>query len=177
MTMLSLFSHWRSDPDTAPNISTWRTTPARFAQVRPFPADLPAGILNSLNSRGITSLYSHQAEAWIHARQGENIVLATGTASGKTLGYNLPVLASLLEHPEAKALYLFPTKALTQDQTLSAGWITFSHRESDSKFARFPASHLRRGYTAIPAFDHPQEFPHHLHQSRHAAYRHPAAPH
>ena len=116
MKLESLFSHWRSDPDTVPNISTWRTTPARLAQVCPFPADLPAGIVNGLNSRGITSLYSHQAEAWEHTRQGENVVLATGTASGKTLGYNMPVLASLIEHPEARALYLFPTKALTQDQ-------------------------------------------------------------
>jgi DEAD/DEAH box helicase domain-containing protein len=116
MTLESLFANWRSDPDTAPNISTWRTTPARLSQVSPFPADLPAEIVNGLNSRGITSLYRHQAEAWEHTRQGENIVLATGTASGKTLGYNLPVLASMLEHPEARALYLFPTKALTQDQ-------------------------------------------------------------
>ena len=116
MTLESLFAHWRSDPDTAPNISTWRTTPARLAQVCPFPADLPAEIVNGLTSRGITSLYSHQAEAWEHTRQGENVVLATGTASGKTLGYNMPVLASLIEHPEARALYLFPTKALTQDQ-------------------------------------------------------------
>jgi DEAD/DEAH box helicase domain-containing protein len=72
--------------------------------------------MNTLRAHGITSLYSHQIEAWTHARAGENVVLATGTASGKTLGYNLPVLAALLENPEARALYLFPTKALTQDQ-------------------------------------------------------------
>jgi len=116
MTLETLFAHWRSDPDTAPNIPTWRTTPPRLAQVQPFPADIPAGISGALNARGITSLYCHQAEAWTHAQAGENVVLATGTASGKTLGYNLPVLASLIEHPNATALYLFPTKALTQDQ-------------------------------------------------------------
>ncbi len=70
----------------------------------------------SLARRGILSLYSHQAQAWEAARAGKNVVLATGTASGKTLGYNLPVLAAWLEDPQARALYLFPTKALTQDQ-------------------------------------------------------------
>jgi DEAD/DEAH box helicase domain-containing protein len=73
-------------------------------------------MVESLTARGITSLYSHQAQAWELARQGNNIVLATGTASGKTLGYNLPVLAALFENAEARALYLFPTKALAQDQ-------------------------------------------------------------
>ena len=68
-----------------------------------------------------------------HARQGENVVLATGTASGKTLGYNLPVLASLPENPDASALYLFPTKALTQDQ-LSAleGLLSVIEKEGPS---------------------------------------------
>ena len=66
--------------------------------------------------QGIVSLYSHQVEAWESARNGENVVLATGTASGKTLGYNLPVLAEWVENPQVRALYLFPTKALTQDQ-------------------------------------------------------------
>ena len=83
---------------------------------RPFPADLPPALAEALSARGILSLYSHQAQAWESARGGENVVLATGTASGKTLGYNLPVLAAWLENPEARALYLFPTKALTQDQ-------------------------------------------------------------
>jgi DEAD/DEAH box helicase domain-containing protein len=116
MTLSVLIAHWHTDADTAPNIPIWRTTPARPSKVITFPDDLPDGLANGLKSRSITSLYSHQAEAWTHARQGENIVFATGTASGKTLGYNLPVLASLLEQPEARALYLFPTKALTQDQ-------------------------------------------------------------
>ncbi len=113
---------------------------ARLAQVRPFPEDLPTEIAAGLSSRGISSLFSHQSEAWIHARQGENVVLATGTASGKTLGYNLPVLASLLEHPEARALYLFPTKALTQDQ-LSAldNLIASIKRSSHTDFTLQPA--------------------------------------
>ena len=61
-------------------------------------------------------LYSHQYEAWSHIFAGKNIVLATGTASGKTLAYNLPIISSLLTNTDARALYLFPTKALAQDQ-------------------------------------------------------------
>ena len=111
-----LLRHWKDDPLTVDNIVTWQTTPARAAVTQPFPDDLPAPLREAISSLGISSLYSHQSQAWTHARNGKNIVLATSTASGKTLAYNLPVLASLLDHPDAKALYLFPTKALTQDQ-------------------------------------------------------------
>ena len=116
MTLDALFSHWQNDLDTGPNISTWRRLPARPAVLTDFPADLPRELVAALRRRGLSSLYSHQAEAWQHTRSGENVVLVTGTASGKTLAYNLPVLAALQENPQARALYLFPTKALTQDQ-------------------------------------------------------------
>lgn len=116
MTFTTLIHRWQTDPLTAENISTWNTQPARLADLRPLPADLPRKLADSLRQRGIGFLYSHQAEAWAAARRGENLVLATGTASGKTLCYNLPVLAAIAENPEARALYLFPTKALAQDQ-------------------------------------------------------------
>jgi DEAD/DEAH box helicase domain-containing protein len=116
MPLEDLLRNWKYDPLTAGNIVTWETAPPRAAVTRPFPDDLPASLRETLSSQGIPSLYSHQHLAWTHSRAGENIVLATGTASGKTLAYNLPVLASLLENPNAKALYFFPTKALTQDQ-------------------------------------------------------------
>src|SRR5512137_354647 len=119
MSIQALLSRWRTDPETAPNLPIWRTTPAHPADLRPFPEDMPVILAESLRARGIPSLYSHQVQAWESARHGENIVLATGTASGKTLGYNLPVLAALRNNPEARALYLFPTKALTQDQLSS----------------------------------------------------------
>jgi DEAD/DEAH box helicase domain-containing protein len=112
----SLFDFWKQDPDTAPNFFAWRTTPPRPAQTHPFPADLPASLRTALSTRNIPLLYSHQFSAWTAARAGRNIILATGTASGKTLAYNLPVLARIIEEPEARALYLFPTKALAQDQ-------------------------------------------------------------
>jgi len=72
-----------------------------------------------LESQGISQLYSHQAEALERARNGQNLVIATGTASGKTLCYNLPAVQQALTKPNARALYLFPTKALTQDQFTS----------------------------------------------------------
>ena len=116
MPLADLLSSWHTDPETAPNLPTWRSTPPRPADLRPFPADLPPALARSLDRLGIGSLYSHQALAWEAARRKENVVLATGTASGKTLAYNLPVLAGLIEDPSARALYLFPTKALAQDQ-------------------------------------------------------------
>ncbi|MBI5825651.1 MAG: DEAD/DEAH box helicase [Chloroflexi bacterium] len=112
----ALFDFWKQDPDTAPNFFAWRTTPARAAQTHPFPTDLPDALRAALSTRGIRSLYSHQLSAWTQTRAGKNIILATGTASGKTLSYNLPVLATMLQNSEARALYLFPTKALAQDQ-------------------------------------------------------------
>jgi DEAD/DEAH box helicase domain-containing protein len=115
-TLRSLLDFWKQDADTAPNFSAWKTTPPRAAQTHSFPTDLPDPLREALSTRGISSLYSHQLSAWTHARAQKNIILTTGTASGKTIAYNLPVLAALLENPEARALYLFPTKALAQDQ-------------------------------------------------------------
>src|SRR5215207_5147605 len=116
MPLASLLDFWKRDPDTAPNLVAWRTLPARPAQMHPFPEDLPTPVRQTLVAAGIHTLYSHQLEAWTHSRAGENVILSTGTASGKTLSYNLPVFASLLQDTDARALYLFPTKALTQDQ-------------------------------------------------------------
>ena len=115
-TLAALFDFWKEDPDTAPNFFAWRTTPARAAQTHPFPTDLPDALRETLSTRNIHSLYSHQLSAWTQIRAEKNIILATGTASGKTLSYNLPVLTTMLRNPEARALYLFPTKALAQDQ-------------------------------------------------------------
>lgn len=115
--MLSaLLDFWKQDEETAPNLVAWQTTPPRAAQTHPFPNDMPESLRDALSSRNISLLYSHQLTAWTHARAGLNLILATGTASGKTLAYNLPVLAKLIEDSQSRALYLFPTKALTQDQ-------------------------------------------------------------
>jgi DEAD/DEAH box helicase domain-containing protein len=119
MSLNALLAHWRSDPETGPNFSAWESLPARPADLRPLPDDLPAALRDMLHAQGIFELYSHQAQAWSAARSSRNVILATGTASGKSLAYNLPVLAALLADPQGRALYLFPTKALTQDQLSS----------------------------------------------------------
>jgi len=90
--------------------------PASDARFAPLPDDLRAELAQPLASRGIERLYSHQADAYKAVRRGRHLVVVTPTASGKTLCYNLPVLQRLLEHPERRALYVFPTKALAQDQ-------------------------------------------------------------
>jgi len=116
MSIHSLLDFWKRDADTAPNLFAWQTLPSRPAQTHPLPTDLPDPLSQALIAAGIHSLYSHQLEAWIASRQHQNIILSTGTASGKTLAYNLPVLASIIDNPDSRALYIFPTKALTQDQ-------------------------------------------------------------
>jgi DEAD/DEAH box helicase domain-containing protein len=104
---------------------------AQIAHVRALPAreavfgDVPGGVhprvQDALALQGIELLYSHQAEAIRLVRDGHDIVIVTGTASGKTLCYNIPVVETLLREPSATALYLFPTKALTQDQLRGLG--------------------------------------------------------
>ena len=89
--------------------------PARPGRYAALPPDLDPALVQALRACGVTRLYSHQAEAWRRATAGEHFVVVTPTASGKTLCYNLPVLQALREG-DAKALYLFPTKALAQDQ-------------------------------------------------------------
>jgi DEAD/DEAH box helicase domain-containing protein len=97
-------------------ITATRHFPARPAVLAPFPASLDPRLGEALRARGVTDLYSHQARVWDVVDAGDNAVVVTPTASGKTLCYNLPVLQALLHQPDARMLYLFPTKALAQDQ-------------------------------------------------------------
>jgi DEAD/DEAH box helicase domain-containing protein len=121
MSLDSLIDRWSRDAETAPNVAVWQRLPERPAQIEPIPRDLPPALAAALARIGISSLFCHQAEAWRAAASGRNVVLATGTASGKTLAYNLPVLSALLDSGGARALYLFPTKALAQDQLTVLG--------------------------------------------------------
>lgn len=98
------------------NVHAWRCIPEFSGRFDSFPAWLDERIAALLRQRGIEHLYSHQAEAVRLIREGQDTVLITPTASGKTLCYNIPVLQEILEKPETRALYLFPTKALAQDQ-------------------------------------------------------------
>jgi DEAD/DEAH box helicase domain-containing protein len=90
--------------------------PAAEARFAPLPDDLRPELARALSTRGIERLYSHQADAYRAVRSGRHLVVVTPTASGKTLCYNLPVLQRLLERPDRRALFVFPTKALAQDQ-------------------------------------------------------------
>jgi len=92
------------------------TEPARAARFESLPDDLDPRVASVLLATGVTSLYRHQAEAWEAAQRGENVVVTTGTASGKSLAFNLPVLDTIARDPKTRALYLYPTKALSQDQ-------------------------------------------------------------
>lgn len=112
----SLLLSLNSGGDFSENVAYSHTASARSAEFREWPNEIPAALRDSLHSMGIDQLYSHQHRALILAGQAKNLVIATGTASGKTLCYNLPVLQQILTDPLATALYLFPTKALTNDQ-------------------------------------------------------------
>ena len=113
-----LVPSWHRDYPDSPDdvITAVRRMPAADAHTAPMPADVDARLVAALQARGITSLYTHQAAAVTHALQGRNVVVTTPTASGKTLCYNIPVLNAILTEPATRALYLFPTKALAQDQ-------------------------------------------------------------
>jgi DEAD/DEAH box helicase domain-containing protein len=116
LSLHALLNAWRANPNIATNITAWRTFPARPAQLVPFPNDLHPVVIQVLCTQGICELYTHQATAWRYVQAARHPVIVARTASGKTLCYNLPVLDRLLRDPHARALYLFPTKALAQDQ-------------------------------------------------------------
>ncbi len=116
MTLPALLTDLRADAGFMANVMAWRTLPARPAQSFPYPPTLHPAFHTALAGRGIQQLYTHQAQAVELALAGQHVVVVTPTASGKTLCYNLPVLHSLLSEPRARALYLFPTKALAHDQ-------------------------------------------------------------
>ncbi|HEV2359069.1 MAG TPA: DEAD/DEAH box helicase [bacterium] len=116
MTLDQIIEALHTRPRFAPQFTAWHTIPERPAEFAPFPPGLDARLLASLGRTGIRELYSHQAEAYRLVRGGADVVVVTPTASGKTLCYNLPVLDTVLREPEARALYLFPTKALGADQ-------------------------------------------------------------
>lgn len=98
------------------NVVNWHEIEPREAKTRPMPESIDERIKAALSKRGIDELYTHQYSAFQYVQKGESIVTVTPTASGKTLCYNLPVLQSIAQDETNRALYLFPTKALAQDQ-------------------------------------------------------------
>jgi len=104
------------DPEFSQMVTRWERIPPRRASYAEYPAWLDGRISATLRRRGILSLYSHQADALESTHAGKHTVIVTPTASGKTLCYDLPVIDAIAKDPTARALYIFPTKALAQDQ-------------------------------------------------------------
>lgn len=116
MTVAEYIAQLKNNPEFMRNVTSWRVLPERKAQYGVFPDSLEAGVLSALKSKGIERPYIHQAHAISCALEGKDLVVVTPTASGKTLCYNVPVLDAILKDESARALYLFPTKALSSDQ-------------------------------------------------------------
>ena len=116
MNTEQLLTYLRNDPAFAANVTHWEVLPARPAQYADYPEGFDGRLREVLTERGVRQLYSHQRRALDLAAAGKDFVVVTPTASGKTMCYNLPVLCEVLKNSEARALYLFPTKALSSDQ-------------------------------------------------------------
>ncbi len=116
MSLTSILNQWKIDPSIGPNISAWQIIPPRIPIYSDFPPDIDPKIKILLTDQGIHSLYSHQEKVWQMAKSGKNIILVTGTSSGKTLAYSLPVIDKIYKSKASRALFLYPTKALAHDQ-------------------------------------------------------------
>lgn len=116
MSVRKLLSAWNADPSVSGNFAARQDEQARLPEFCPLPGGLHPALVTALQAQGIHRLYTHQVEAWDQAIRGRDLVVVTGTASGKTLCYNLPALDRALRDNKARVLYLFPTKALAQDQ-------------------------------------------------------------
>src|SRR5437762_11419504 len=130
LNLTQLIEHMRNSPMYRERISYWYETPARPARTAGFPDWVDPALVDVFKSRGVEELYTHQREAIDAVHRGEHVAVVTPTASGKTLCYNLPVLNAVLQNPGARALYLFPTKALAQDQLANLhGIVTALNRD------------------------------------------------
>jgi len=139
MDNLKALENILSSPEFAPNIVVEKLLPAKEGSYSPFPPELAPSIAEALRNRGITRIYTHQGEVWENVMKGLHTVVVTPTASGKTLCYNLPVLDALVRDEKARALYLFPTKALSQDQQSELNELVKAENEAPDK-----------SYNAIP---------------------------
>lgn len=111
-----LLQSWQYDEELKQNIIHWHTLDGKRAEYAPFPDELHPSLQKALRLRGIEQLYTHQREAFDKATSGTSFTAITPTASGKSLCYHLPVLQEIIKDKSSRAIYLFPTKALAQDQ-------------------------------------------------------------
>lgn len=116
MTLEQILDKLHNDKQFMSNVTQWKEIKERPARYGGWPARLDRKLVPILEKRGIHNLFVHQRQAFDSILHGENVVVVTPTASGKTLCYNLPVLQTIMTNPKSRALYLFPTKALSQDQ-------------------------------------------------------------
>ncbi len=116
MNIEQLIGYLKSHEPFIKQVSFWMKTESTEGSFAPFPDGADERLVGEYKKMGIERLYSHQRDSFDAVERGDDIVVVTPTASGKTLCYNLPVLNQMVSHPEARALYLFPTKALSQDQ-------------------------------------------------------------
>ncbi len=117
MNLEQMLDYFKASDRIMKNITSWVELPAREAVYNEFPDFIDDRIRAALERRGVRRLYSHQAGAIQAVHDGNSVVVVTPTASGKTMCYNIPVLDAILKDEESRALFLFPTKALSQDQT------------------------------------------------------------
>ena len=147
MALEHLLADLRADNQFMANVTAWRTLPARPPRTAPIPPALHPALHAGLATRGIQELYTHQAQAVELALSGQAVAVVTPTASGKTLCYNLPILDALLRDPQARALYLFPTKALGHDQLDELdGWRATLMQQSGGEQAAPAATLLAAAY-------------------------------
>ena len=171
----TVLDRWQTDVRLWRNIVINEDQPARPPHCVPMPPELAPNVVAAFARRGVQSLYCHQAEAFAFARQGTDVAVATPTASGKSLCYNLPVLDRLAREPSARALYLFPTKALARDQEealralladagLDAGAVTY---DGDTPSDARRAARERSGVLMTnPDMLHAGILPHHTNWAR-----------
>ena len=117
MELESFLNYLKKDPSFTSHITYWGVSPKKEAEFRDLPIGIHPDLKRRLEEIGISRLYTHQEKVYSKVTKGKNVIITTPTASGKSLAYNLPILDGLLKDKNAKALYLFPTKALSQDQT------------------------------------------------------------
>jgi DEAD/DEAH box helicase domain-containing protein len=164
----------QQDSSFLDSVTAWRKVEARAAQHAEWPSGLAERLVRALNDRGISRPYTHQASAIEASLAGKDVTVVTSTASGKTLCYNAPVLQSILQDHSSRALYLFPTKALSQDQYAEL-------HELIERVGVDVKTYTYDGDTPVAVvgvgLDDPHGRSHRRHQPRHAARRHSAPPH
>lgn len=116
MNLSQLIEYLAGKDEFSRNITLWKKFPETQPKNVDYPSDIDDRVKKVLKEKGINSLYTHQSDSYNLICEGKNVVIVTPTASGKTITYNLPIVQEILKNREIRSLYLFPTKALAQDQ-------------------------------------------------------------